>query len=493
MSTLENRSASSEFSLVVKGGHPAAEVMLLDSRMQLVDRSIGRLETRQPSGIYQLKTQIGRSVEERTILLDRDLEETLPFPDIASPVPLPGASQTHPSHISAARRESRRFHFGQGTGASLFLFVGRWSPGLRRPTSARDFAHPAHGLSIRFPDGKVAADLRRHAALDPAWDGWAAVTVSVDSGVYYLRYKTEKGPVVEQPLIACKGWQTQVFLLRELSGEPREDEIRDSELLANMAILMSRNGFDPGNGDILLTELARLALADDRPFLSQTLLSGLPARMEDPMLGLYCAHLMLRAQARPAEREKLRKRSSPSMKESSFDEGDYARVVGQVRELLGPDHPDVMALSLKFGNVTDRPSTPIRVPPMLRHSWSLIVTESNERADIVGRNVWSRISSLTESRPFLSWIVPPRRRESREDRLVGAIKNRLDLTDQERAPAASEPMAMQAFGTGPARSVMPSDDVAASRAPEEVRRQISVEMGIPRFAIDEAIQKGSKT
>src|SRR3712207_5735059 len=91
---------------------------------------------------------------------------------------------------------------------------------------------------------------------------------------------------MEQCVYAMAGWQTQVFALEEAGDDP--EEIGRSRV----SVLMAQHQFDPGDSQLPLIEQARTALADERKVATETL-GELFEAIDNPMMGLFGAHLML--------------------------------------------------------------------------------------------------------------------------------------------------------------------------------------------------------
>lgn len=496
MSESNSEAANPTFTLEVDAGHPAAEVILLDHRLRLIDRGIGLLKTEQPGGVYRAKVVLGRQSEERTILLDGDKTESLSVHEFASPAPLEGTSQTDASHVEAARRESSQVHLRAGEGATFFIFARRWvgeSPDQR----AEQLLRPAHGLSVWTEDGEQIANLEESAVVDPELDTWAALTISVDPGPYTLRFETTQGGTLEQGLVACRDWQTQAFVLRKpgpYAADPGRSEPMD---FVDLAVLMSRSGFGGNQDDMRLAEVARLALTDQRRVMSPDMVSRLlNEKFENPMLGLFGAHLMLTAHERSRKEPRETERPFPNLNEHSELGETFAKVVDNLRRMLDPDHPDVEALSLKLDEPTRQPSQPFTSPPMLRDSWALIVEATNDRPDILDRRVWQRIEQMTASRPFLTWLIRPAQSEAvgAEDPLATTVKAHAAIAAKAPEQEVGDLELVGGFTSfdldmgagGPLGAMMPQADTSAD-ADEETRRQVSVKMGVPRFAVDDAL------
>jgi len=147
--------------------------------------------------------------------------------------------------------------------------------------------------------------------------------------------------------------------------EWRADLSRTSVLLTGVD-----GGFNPNEAILRVAELARQRLArrtldelEDntaRPLLPEEMRKLLRGKFDNPMLGIYAAHLMLL--------------------ECSLDLALFRDVVGNLRSML-PEHPDVEALALR-GQFTSGPGV-FKNSPMLSRSWFLITEASVDHPDIV--------------------------------------------------------------------------------------------------------------
>lgn len=135
-------------------------------------------------------------------------------------------------------------------------------------------------------------------------------------------------------MVVSEGWQTQVFLFRRTFGKGEESRRPD---LSEASVLMGRtgSGFYPDRDDERWTELARLALAGNRKAMPSRddLREMLVHKFEDPMLGIYAAHLLLR---------------EPEIRVDLLE-----IVLGNLFSMLG-EHPDVQALRLKLDELRGR-------------------------------------------------------------------------------------------------------------------------------------------
>lgn len=172
------------------------------------------------------------------------------------------------------------------------------------------------------------------------------------------------GENLEQTLVASPNWQTQVFLLLHDYDLPRTEPLPDTDIvrgrranLAEASILLSAgSGFKPFDEQIYLTEIARLGLANRRPMLPRDIRQMLAGKFNNPMLGIFGAHLLL-LQDEP-DRSLLR------------------IVLDNLRKLLGREHPDVEAIALRVDGPGDYIFTE---PPMLLRSWGFVLDATVEK------------------------------------------------------------------------------------------------------------------
>src|SRR5439155_2698699 len=229
----------------------------------------------------------------------------------------------------------------------------------------------------------------------------------------------------------ARGWQPQRFVERR--GYPGGAGGRSADL-GDASILMAPigRGFDPERDDLRLTELARQALSSGREVLAKGDLSSmLFMKFENPMLGIYGAHLLLRR--------------------GDGRDGVLAEVCRNLERLV-PGHPDAAAIGLAIGTA---PNVSFPLPPMLRASWELVIEASAGRPDLVPRDsLAGRVAgSVYDASTWLIWRKErePRealesRRPAEEDISVVALMNNLaaavpDLGDvHRRAYGEMEPI-----------------------------------------------------
>jgi hypothetical protein len=423
---------------------PLAEVFLIDHEFTLVARSVGALDTKVEPGVYKVKARLGDETTETLVVLNQDRAFSL-GEDLASPAPIEGTSRTHEYHMGAAADESATAATEVGSGATMFLMTRGWT--------AADGAElwterSLPGLSLHGRDGETIADLNEPAGggVDP----FAGTTVRLNPGAYFVRWRDEAGFTTEQSVQAVEGWQTQVFLLDDQAHPSEGGRYR-------VSVLMSREAFDPFDQAPRLVEDARAALAQERDVAADFIHETLGAKFDNPMLGLFGAHLMLLA------KDSVSDPDNPASAPVRFDQSLFDYVVANLRELLGSHNPDVIALSTQTTAQAD-PPFPLTEPPMLWRSWVLLIEASNTWPEVVPVDVWRRTLRLLPQRPFLAWASDAEDRDAVEE-----WERRVRRVVRGSAPEAI-------------RGVMADEDVADE---ETSRRRFSRQLLAPRAAIDE--------
>lgn len=356
-------------------------ITILDRKFSPVAEGLGTVEERLPPGLYEARFEAGSSVRGQLFSLapGDDLlqvhEDRIAF---ASPAPLPDTRGGVRAQSSAAARVSVKVHSSIGKGGQLMIFV--------RDLDLRGRSNPAHGLTLIGPAGQravVEEDGVAGGGTGPKRPPWAGCNYELDPGRWMLRAPTPAGGSVEQALVVCQGWQTQMFLERSRSHVGR---VRRPDL-ANSSVLMAESGvgFDPERTDLRAVELARQGLRDRRSTIAaKELVAMLVGKPRNPMLGVYGAHLLIH-------------REHP-------DRNLIRKVAQKLRELIG-GHPDVRALELWLG---DEVSGDFSEPPMLKSSWSIVVEASARRPELVPRGSFSATIAprVLAGGPWLRWRTP---------------------------------------------------------------------------------------
>jgi len=366
----------SQVKVTVRATEATTELYLIDPFRQLVSRGLGLLKVRVLPGMYTVKARAGNTAHERLMVIrpgdDQHVEE-IPQLGFRSAAPLSEATRARGDHASSAKLVSGRIEVDRGAGSEIFV-------------CARSIADAPPGLSFR----RVAiVDLTGKEVVDVLSDGvnplgetiasFTGCNVSVNPGSYRVTYRVADGPELEQSIVAAVGWQTQLFLLQT----PATNATRLA--IPEISILMSRKGFEPAAESSRWAELARHALAARRPKLAAELSEERADRIADPMTGIYLLHLLVLAEARRPQIEKVLRR---------------------VRDLVG-HHPDVEIVAQHIGR--RRAQTGFEALPLLRHSWNLLLAATVKDTRLVpSESLLAEIAPRSIAvEPWLIWTADP--------------------------------------------------------------------------------------
>jgi hypothetical protein len=341
-------------SLQASAADATTEIFVVDGKLRRLASGVGELEISVRPGIYKVRFRSG-AVQEDKLVEVTGTEPTVqvhgPPVQFRSAAPIYETATSREYHQAAAGRESRREPLRCGSGSRLFLFARDIDKSAR--------TRPWTGVSIRDLEGRGVADLSEGTCNRS--DRFGALHLELDPGTYRLRVDTKPMGLYEMFVTTCPGWQTQVFTLAEDFSKGDSKVRRPS--LRTASIFMARGGYDAfGKGD-RLAELARQGLASGRKVVRAADLNEmLRAKWENPMLGIFGAHLLLLAP----------KTNHPLIK----------KVMGRLGNLIG-SHADVEALRLRPGAGTAPADLQFPEPPMLRRSWDLIARGTRRRASLV--------------------------------------------------------------------------------------------------------------
>ncbi len=428
---MPNSDARLRLPLRILATDEGTEIFLVDASFQRLASAVGELRAEVEPGIYKARFRSGDTMADQLVEVPPELPpgqseilvrgEPLRF---ASALPLPDTRTSHEYHQAAWNHAWDPPDLFQGSGSLLFVLARD----ARKRPGERSSHVPWQGLTLCDLDGRVLLDFaeapRRDADL-----AYASANIQLDPGTYVLRVDTELNGILEMPVITRPDWQTQVALssrsisrrapaFREGPGVGRSRSVRRADL-AGATVLMGRPGYrsDPSGQQDRLTELARLGLIQGRATLrAEDLRTMLWAKFENPMLGIYGAHLMLQGNER--------------------DMGLLHEVVGNLESMLG-DHPDVAALRLALARRDGlaAPSGPrFATPPMLVRGWQLVVDASLDQPDLVpAESFAARVATnLLSSNPWLIWRRTPA--------LSQTLRQGVPNIEQDAATAPQEPL-----------------------------------------------------
>ena len=355
--------------LTLSCDNPAAELLIVNATFQKVANGSSPLIASIAPGIYALTSKIGSRIEERLAAIDGSeakVQFVLPAPAFDSPMPLAG---------TATDREYHETSLGQFTGAGTAKHeIGQGSALVFyvRDTSRRNFSvTPEHladyeqsfrGFMLLDLNGAPLVDFDAVADRQ-IHDGYVGAHVRLDPGHYVLCWSHERS-TMGLPVHAIRGWALHVFVrLQPESGHA----VRMRPDFSEVAFAFERLDvtYSSHRDDYRLMEAARLALLEQRDVGTATMQAIASGQLDNPMLGIYGAHLCA---ARGAKDWDL-----------------VAQVLSNTAGLLGKDHPDLVALAWLYerargqlppGFATMSWSERLAAlpgPPLLVRSWDALI------------------------------------------------------------------------------------------------------------------------
>ncbi|MBL0157368.1 MAG: hypothetical protein IPP47_09750 [Bryobacterales bacterium] len=351
-----------DYSLKVDTGSSLAEAFVIDGSFNMLARGQGKLDLRLPAGEYLVKYRTGDKSAEQWITLDKDMEL---------------ASSHAPAPNSAWSNQESQFAEQLRGQCNLSIVI-------RDPNAFP----PADDVRIRRTDGTTLALLT-----DPAATGWTSRTAShlqsmggnVAPGGYVVVVSTPGLRPYAMPVWVTPDCPTQIFLERRTLGTGGKD--RRGPHLASASIWIATRDLDPPKVRQLMemTDAAKSVLSYDRPIVPEEheIFEALDAKYMCPILGLLAAHLL-----------RLKAKGPNASKTKTL----LATVVQNLAYLM-PGSPDVGALQLAIGVP---PNADFTVPPMLSHSWAILVDPA---ISVIPPNSYAdRIrTAVCATRPWLIW------------------------------------------------------------------------------------------
>jgi hypothetical protein len=385
MSTSQSKATTTLF---VTAPEQTTEIFVVNSNFKRVASGLGRLETEVEPGIYKVRFRSGGKQRDELVEVKPGQPSANVTTDplgFSSAAPIANTRTTREAHRSSAEAESTNVHLKKGSGSQLYLYV--------RDLEPDDIEPPWAGMSLHDIEGKLLAEMT--AGVCDQQHGFSALNIELNPGTYRLRIESGPLGVFEMFLITADGWQTQAFLL---AADFQVGEVTARRAaLKTAAVFMTRmgHGFHSDNERFRHAELARKGLVMGRSvFNRETLNELLWGKFENPMMGIFGAHLLI--QARRPNHELI-------------DE-----VVTNLSNLLG-SHADVDALMLRSRTLRRLNKLEFPTPPMLRSSWELIVRNSlRQLGTVPGGSVTSALADgLLSSAPWLLHRLPDIQQRSR--------------------------------------------------------------------------------
>lgn len=437
------RQAGGLFKLTIEYSDPTAEIRLVGSQFQTVDTGTKGLSATLPHGLYAMRIRVGRQFVEKVILLDADWPSTestesvqaLPaLPVITSAAPLPETSAIHEPQQRAVRDSQNRTDVSAGNGAQLMVMARLFT---QEGTGHQD-ARPWEGVQVLDERGATVADLDVHGQEYAERDPFKVCSIALAPGAYVLRRVSREGGTTAQSLIVSGGWRLEAYLLDRPGFSQPAARLRTT-------LLMRRIGAPWGTPEDVLLEKARVALIDERPALNDELSALLLGKHDNPLAGIIGGHLLL------IEREQGQSRQLGLLNE----------VVENLRRLVGPDHPDVEALSLACPQHSLQRTAPVRAAPIFERSWRMLVDGSRTNKRLVPAALWQRVQAEGGRPPFLCWSLDADRQEACLEQLAQRVFD----PPHEMADAVDGPNGAPSMLEGIAMSMAaPFAAMASSRA-----------------------------
>lgn len=461
------------------------EIFVLDGNLNIVKRGYKGLQASLEQGIYKIQAQVGSSRLEELLVLreDRTVDYVVPMVTAA---PLQNTDPECRPFQKAARSSSRKPLHRLGSGASLFVFV-RWDRWSDSRTES-----PATDLRLQTVNG---VELLTFDQFGDDSLNWVGARVEVDPGPYVIGCNRADG--LRQPVIACRDWETQVFIRCK---SQHLGTVMDAD---NTTVLMrslqpsglpsTDVGFEPDDLQAHRVETIRLGLKYGRQNLSpDAMVELLDGAVTDPVWGLIGGYLLL---------------------QSGFRKDRLRNLVNRLRMLLGRAHPDVEGLALAAGMGDNQ--FVLSFPPMLRQSWQAILVATLDRPEIIPERSMPELHAdlFLPREPWLLWEKPVTESTAPRDLSEAILRNFAEYVEsRERAEKEARRSASQVtlllrklwnFIT-PAQGVdlnskMPEDKSFTFIPPDlfdllsyEERRQLVLALGLPRRRIQQLIASHSQ-
>ncbi|WP_420225917.1 hypothetical protein [Pigmentiphaga litoralis] len=251
------------------------------------------------------------------------------------------------------------------------------------------------GFQIFNSHGDMIADLSRDGTFD-ILQGLLTLTLFVDEGAYVLRH-TRQGHSLCLSIPASRGWTLQCYI--NLIVDPAEMKLVPDLTDVSISYGMMGNGFDPNASAPAHLETLRKEMLEGRPQISTFHTEHIfSSEFENPMFGLYVLQLLFA--------------------QSSSDRRLITRVLEKIARLLGPMHPDVVAMSLHYMIIYGSSYNPerstslheelglLRGPPILMASWDILLRAAALNPEALDSDsIFASPKEIISSGLFLKWVI----------------------------------------------------------------------------------------
>jgi hypothetical protein len=382
--------SGSERKVVVESADLLAEISIVDARYRVRQRGVGRLEVTLEPGLYIARVRSGEVTQQKSMRVD-DGDVTIRFEEYGT---LRSSAPTEAVVDPGAR--SRVL----AAAPSIAAAAGSWVLlAIRHPLEAdADAASAVYadapdagGFALVRLDGETLQEFSSIPLSRTATGHWVAA-IQVGSGWYGLALPGDGGRRVVLPLYVGRRFSPSVFVELRSTRSGSSPRPNFDQLLVS---------YDDREADIFqdrdrmrAMELARRSLVLGRNELTPALMEILVRqKFQDPILGLFAAHLLLL--------------------DPQGDAGAFREVVSNSGSILEyPQHPDlviVRALGRQRGWWDAAPMAgdvaPLEGPPLLRASWEALLGMRGRAPELVASDSLLRrvASSLVRSNAWVLW------------------------------------------------------------------------------------------
>jgi hypothetical protein len=387
--------------LRVEAKNPATVISIVDGSWRVCGKGIGSLELKLPPGIYKVVAEISRDKwSELVALRDEQTQVTVPAFSIKSVVPMLGTTRSHKSHYDLMIRSQSETHFEAGTGARIFIMARNWS---RSGDASELYSAPR----LERWRGDKIVDLAKTGVAIREGDAAIACAVGVNPGTYVLSIPTMNG-TISQSLYAIEGWETQAFVLADFRSTERPNHSGQNPPQVDAMLAMIAGDDGKRDRSYQLVEASRTAMADGRNALPEQVIEMLAhgEEMEEPMLGLMAAHILLMVRNKEARlgHPSRQKKAPNRFRLVRFDQDRFDMIVRNAAQVFGDEQPDIVALRTQTRDWPIKNVT-ISTPPIYRESWDCLLAASHKSMpDLVPESLWRRVRGMmSASSPYFSW------------------------------------------------------------------------------------------
>lgn len=376
--------------LIVESKQLGVTLTVRNHAWRVVASGVERISVALPEGIYMVEAQFGRDAwTGYATLRGRGVEINVPRFYIKSAVPIDGYSHSHEYHVDALRNARERTDFKVGSGARILLMARNWAPSGGRSQGLPE-------LTLERWRGDVIADLGIMGRIETGGDAVGTCTIEVNPGDYVLNVATEQIRF-SQAVTALEGWEAQVFVLQDFSAvENERSAVAMRPIVTSTMALTNQYGGDPAIYELL--EAGQVALASERPGLGRAVFDKIAQRKWDaPILGLMAAHILLLARD-------FEQTVPPGNTTVHFVREDFETILHNTADLIGKDHPDIIALRTQSETLPLSEVVEISTPPIFSLSWEVLLKASRPGGPTLVRdNLWRRVRATSNFAPFFSW------------------------------------------------------------------------------------------